>query len=66
VARPDDTVEAIERRLALYEAETRPVLEWYQDRHLLVRIDGEGDPDKVLARVLTGLEERLSPAPSAR
>lgn len=66
VARPDDTVDAIARRLALYEEETRPVLDWYEERRLLVRVDGDGDPEEVFGRVLASLEVQLSPAPSPR
>ena len=36
VQREDDTDEAIQRRLDLYEAETAPLIAWYTERALLV------------------------------
>ena len=45
VQRQDDTEEAIERRLNLYEEETAPLLDWYKKRDLLVEINGTGSPD---------------------
>ena len=42
VQREDDTLEAIQRRLDLYEAETAPLIAWYTERSLLVSINGTG------------------------
>jgi adenylate kinase len=50
-ARDDDTDEAIAQRLALYEKETRPVLDWFAERDLLVTVDGLGTEDEVSARL---------------
>jgi adenylate kinase len=49
--RADDTEEAIRRRLALYEEETAPLLEWYRRQGLLATVDGVGTPDEVFARL---------------
>lgn len=38
--RSDDTKEAIEKRLNIYHKETEPVLKIYNDRGILVRVDG--------------------------
>lgn len=50
--RDDDTEEGIARRLALYEQETRPVLNWFADRDLLVTVDGLGEEADVTGRLL--------------
>jgi hypothetical protein len=42
VQREDDTEEAIERRLNLYEEETAPLLSWYKERSLLAEIEKSG------------------------
>jgi adenylate kinase len=55
VRRDDDQPEAIQRRLALYEKETGPLLPWFAKRGLLVRVDGTGSPDEVFARILAAL-----------
>ncbi len=56
VQREDDTEEAIERRLNLYEAETAPLLDWYKERNLLVEINGTGSPDAVTRRVVGAVD----------
>ncbi len=52
VQRADDTEEAIIRRLDLYESETRPLLEFYDQLGLLARVDGTGSVDEVFDRLL--------------
>lgn len=56
VQREDDTEEAIERRLDLYEAETAPLIAWYRERGILVRINGTGSPDAVTRRVVGAID----------
>ncbi len=56
VQREDDTEEAIERRLNLYEEETAPLLDWYKERHLLVEVNGTGSPDAVTRRVVGAID----------
>jgi adenylate kinase len=58
VQRQDDTEEAIERRLNLYEEETAPLLDWYKERELLVEISGTGSPDAVTRRVVGAIDEQ--------
>lgn len=55
-ARPDDTPEAIERRLALYEQETAPLLDWFAERGLLQVVNGLGTEDEVFARLVDAIE----------
>ncbi len=49
--RADDTPETVSRRLAVYEAETEPVLDYYRARMRLVEVPGEGDPAAVAAHL---------------
>ena len=58
VQREDDTEEAIERRLDLYEAETAPLIAWYSERDLLVPVNGTGSPDAVTRRVVGAIDTR--------
>jgi adenylate kinase len=53
--REDDTPEAIDTRLAAYEADTIPVMELFQQRGELVVVDGEGGIDEIFARLSTAL-----------
>ena len=45
--RPDDTPEAIDRRLKLYVKETIPVLGEYKNRGILKKVDGNPDVETV-------------------
>ena len=56
IQRQDDTEEAIKRRLDIYEAETSPLIQWYQERDLLMVVDGDGDPDAVTARLIRAID----------
>jgi adenylate kinase len=58
--RADDTEEAIARRLELYEQETAPVLDLFEDRKLLVTVDGVGSEEEVLERLSKAIDARLS------
>ena len=54
--REDDTAEGIAKRLALYDSETVPTIEWFGDRDLLVDIDGLGSEDDVTGRIFKTLD----------
>ncbi len=56
--REDDTEESISRRLALYEQETKPLIDFYRARGLLSTVDGLGDESEVQARLLAAIGER--------
>ena len=46
-SRADDTEEAIKRRLEIYENETAPLLEWFEERNNLIVVDGLGTDNAV-------------------
>src|SRR6187402_1249929 len=52
VQRADDTPEAIQKRLDLYERETAPLIAWYTERGLLAEVDGLGSTDEVTQRLV--------------
>ena len=47
--------EVVERRLRTFHAETRPVVDYYRDRGLLVTVDASQPPDAVTTAILTAL-----------
>jgi len=55
VQRPDDTPEAIQKRLELYHEETEPLSEYYRPRNLIIRIDADRKPDAIVKDVLKRL-----------
>jgi adenylate kinase len=54
----DEDEGAIRRRLALFDRETGPLLDFYDGKGLLVRVDAGGDPDQVTDRIAAALEDR--------
>jgi adenylate kinase len=56
VQRDDDTVEAVENRLDVFDENTQPVIDHYSDREDFVAVDGERTPDEVWADVETAIE----------
>ncbi len=51
VQRSDDTEEACTKRLTKYHSETAPIVPFYEQKHILKRVDGVGTPDEVSARI---------------
>jgi adenylate kinase len=60
--RDDDTPEAIATRLELYENQTRPLLAWFDERQLLITVDGLGTESEVFGRV----QQHLNPLAEGR
>jgi adenylate kinase len=55
--RPDDTDEAIQRRLDTYHRETEPLNEYYRVRGNLVPIHGDRNENQVFAEIQQALEQ---------
>lgn len=56
IERQDDTPEAIRHRLDLYHKDTEPLIEFYENRGILHRVDGQQPIEKV-SEVLLGILE---------
>ena len=56
VQRADDTEAAITERLAIYEKQTTPVIEYFKKRGTLLEIDAEGTPDEIYKLIMEKLE----------
>lgn len=56
--RADDTPDAVNRRLDLYESQTAPLIEYYSSRGALAVINGIGHPDHVFKRLTDVVEAR--------
>jgi adenylate kinase len=57
--RPDDTPEAIARRLEIYHRETSPLSEHYRASGKLIGIDGSGSVDEVWAEIDEALQQAV-------
>ncbi|MQL53822.1 adenylate kinase [Desulfofundulus thermobenzoicus] len=54
--RSDDNEEAVANRLDVYEAQTQPLIEYYQGKGLLKNINGDQEIKKVLEDILASLK----------
>jgi adenylate kinase len=57
VQREDDTPAAITRRLAIFDDQTRPLLEYYADRGVLEKVNGDQDIEQVTAEILEAIQK---------
>ena len=55
VQRKDDTEEACRARLDKYHSETTPIIPFYEQKGVLVRVNGDGAPDQVTRRIVDAL-----------
>jgi adenylate kinase len=58
IQRADDYPDAIRQRLAAYERDTEPLLNFYNTRGLLVRVNGDQSPDDVTVAIQSVISVR--------
>ena len=51
IQRDDDKPETVQKRLDVYHRETEPLIDWYEQKGLLRRFDGQRTPDEVHDRI---------------
>jgi adenylate kinase len=56
--RADDTEQTIRHRLEVFAIKTRPLIDYYERRGLLARVDAIGEVDEITKRILEGLHQR--------
>jgi len=61
-AREDDTDASIAKRLGLYDQETVPTIGWFEDRGMLVTVDGLGSEGEVTERLISAIDGALASA----
>ena len=60
IRRPDDTPESMRHRLEVYRERTYPLIEFYRDRNLLVRIDGSQTVPEVSKQIFDFIDSKIS------
>jgi adenylate kinase len=55
IQRPDDKEDVIGKRLEVYEAQTKPLIKYYQDAGLLRVVDADADVDTVFKSIQSAL-----------
>jgi len=53
--REDDRPEAIRTRMEVYQKSTKPLIDFYQQRGVLVTVEAEGTPEEIYERTLVAL-----------
>jgi adenylate kinase len=59
--RTDDNEATIRNRLSVYNETTRPLLDFYRDRGILLEVDGTGTVEEVTARIKAAVDPLLDP-----
>ena len=54
--RADDNAQTVLHRIEEYEQKTLPLLDYYEGRDILIRIDATGEVDEVTARIVEALD----------
>jgi adenylate kinase len=60
--RDDDRPEVIANRLGVFHRQTRPLVKYYEDRDLLVAVEGAGSEEEVLERIVQEIEHKTGGA----
>lgn len=53
--RPDNTTEAIQKRIEQFHELTEPVIHYYKDKGILIEVDGEKPIEEVYASIMSNL-----------
>jgi len=56
VQRKDDTEEVVRKRHEVYLESTAPLLDFYEERSIVSKVDGVGELDEVTARLTRAVE----------
>ncbi|MFA4948327.1 MAG: adenylate kinase [Candidatus Krumholzibacteriia bacterium] len=51
VKRPDDEEDTVRRRLAVYKAQTAPVIDYFRKRSSVITVEGAGDIEEIFAEI---------------
>lgn len=54
--RDDDTVETVEKRIEVYHEQTKPLIDYYDKKGLLLNVDGSKPVEEVFNEIIASLE----------
>ena len=54
--RKDDTLDTVEKRIQVYMEQTKPLIDYYAQKGLLLNIDGTKDKEEVFREIVKSLE----------
>lgn len=56
--RDDDKPETVKKRLSVYAAQTKPLIDYYKNSNLYIEVDGQQDMDDVFNDIVASLEKK--------
>ncbi len=56
IQRKDDNPDTIRKRLEVYENSTKPILKYYEDKGLVIKVNGIGNVDEISKEIIKKLE----------
>lgn len=59
IIRSDDNEATVRHRIEVYDAATRPLMDFYENQGKLIRVDGNGSVDEVFKAVLLALGRKV-------
>lgn len=57
IQRSDDEPAIIQKRLAVYQSETAPLIKYYEEKGLLLPVDASGDPSRIFDKITSALKK---------
>jgi len=57
IQRADDTEETVRNRIAVYEQQTKPLIDFYSKKGIMIDVDGTGSVESVAEAILKALEQ---------
>lgn len=55
--RDDDNVETVKSRLSVYNEQTKPLINYYENQKIILNINGEGEATEVTKNIIVAIEE---------
>lgn len=56
LTRKDDEPDTIRKRLEVYEKSTKPIIKHYEDKGIVVKVNGSGDVDEISKEIIKKIE----------
>ena len=57
IQRADDNEKVVQSRLNIYRKQTEPLVKYYEEKGIIVSIEGLGNPDDIFAKIKTTLDQ---------
>lgn len=52
ITREDDKIKSIKKRLVIYDEKTKPLIDFFEEKRILIELDADDTPDNIYEKVL--------------